>query len=186
MSIRMCRAIARGNCPRFREVPIIREIGEIGDGFRHPGNWGQFPPPRGVAMRGTVDAVTVPDFLSRGNRYTVPIFPRWSPGPKLGAGRVHQRTSTGEAILHHAIAAAANRCGRPVGGFLAAGLQSGDVERLRRHQQTGRPLGSDGFVARLEALTHRAMAPQPPAGAGKRGPFPRAIEHSDVPRNRPR
>ena len=36
--------------------------------------------------------------------------------------------------------------------------------RLRRAETIGRPIGSDGFVRTLEALTTRELAP------GKRGP----------------
>jgi putative transposase len=44
-------------------------------------------------------------------------------------------------------------------------------ERLRRAESIGRPLGEDGFIARLEALTRRTLKP------GKRGPKPsRAAE----------
>ena len=39
---------------------------------------------------------------------------------------------------------------------------------LRRHESTGRPLGEDRFVARLEALVGRPLAPQ------KRGPKPKS------------
>jgi putative transposase len=37
-------------------------------------------------------------------------------------------------------------------------------ERLRRAESIGRPLGDDGFIARLEALTRRTLRP------GRRGP----------------
>src|SRR5690606_33474999 len=38
--------------------------------------------------------------------------------------------------------------------------QPGDRERIRRHSQTGRPLGEETFVTRLEGLTGRQLAPQ--------------------------
>ena len=34
-------------------------------------------------------------------------------------------------------------------------------DRLRSHQQTGRPLGSDAFVAEAEAQTKRSLTPRP-------------------------
>jgi putative transposase len=48
--------------------------------------------------------------------------------------------------------------------FLAAGLSDAEADLLRRHERTGRPLGSDRFLARLEALLGRLLGPQ------KRGP----------------
>jgi putative transposase len=50
--------------------------------------------------------------------------------------------------------------------YLAAELDSTDMEILRRHTRTGRPLGSHKFVERLEAKIGRALAP------GKPGPKP--------------
>ena len=50
--------------------------------------------------------------------------------------------------------------------FIATGPDEGAFERLRRAESIGRPLGDDGFVARLESLTQRTLKP------GKRGPKP--------------
>jgi hypothetical protein len=36
------------------------------------------------------------------------------------------------------------------------------VERIRTQTHTGRPCGSDGFIARLEALLQRPLSPQKP------------------------
>jgi len=52
----------------------------------------------------------------------------------------------------------------PWKAFLAEGLTEQDVEIVRAHERTGRPLGSKVFVASMEALTGRVLAPQ------KRGP----------------
>ena len=46
--------------------------------------------------------------------------------------------------------------------FLAEGLSVGEAEELRRHDRTGRPLGSEGFVARLEGLLGRVLHPRKP------------------------
>jgi hypothetical protein len=35
------------------------------------------------------------------------------------------------------------------------------LERLRLYTRTGRPLGNDAFVERVEAATHRRLKPQP-------------------------
>ena len=51
--------------------------------------------------------------------------------------------------------------------FLGDGLDDAALERIRRGERSGRPLGSEDFVARLEAQTGRALAPR------KRGPKPR-------------
>ena len=48
------------------------------------------------------------------------------------------------------------------------GVEAEAIEEARRHERTGRPLGSDGFVARLERRLGRALRPQKP------GPKPTA------------
>jgi len=50
--------------------------------------------------------------------------------------------------------------------YLVAEPDSTDIEILRRHTRTGRPLGSHKFVKLLEARSGRALAP------GKPGPKP--------------
>lgn len=50
--------------------------------------------------------------------------------------------------------------------FLAAAPAEEDFETIRRHQRTGRPLGEDAFVDRLEARLGRKPRP------GKPGPKP--------------
>jgi len=50
--------------------------------------------------------------------------------------------------------------------LIATGPAEAAFERLRRAESIGRPLGDDRFIARLEALTHRALKP------AKRGPKP--------------
>lgn len=51
--------------------------------------------------------------------------------------------------------------------FLRAGVSDEDLERLRRHERTGRPLGSPSFVERIADLLGRDLVPK------KRGPKPR-------------
>ena len=51
--------------------------------------------------------------------------------------------------------------------YLSDGEDDRAGETLRRHEATGRPLGSEQFVARLEALLARPLRP------GKPGPKPR-------------
>jgi putative transposase len=46
--------------------------------------------------------------------------------------------------------------------FLAEPEPEGLARRLRMHESTGRPLGSDDFVARLEKRLRRTLAPQRP------------------------
>jgi len=50
--------------------------------------------------------------------------------------------------------------------YLSTEQDSTDMELLRRHSRTGRPLGSSDFVESLEAQTGRPLAPR------KRGPKP--------------
>ena len=54
------------------------------------------------------------------------------------------------------------------GAVLASGLGEEQTELLRRHERTGRPLGTPAFVDRLEGLLRRALRPR------KRGPKPKA------------
>ena len=62
-----------------------------------------------------------------------------------------------------------------IGEFLAAPADEEAVAALRRSYTTGRPVGSDAWIAELEALTDRALAPR------KRGRKPRAeIEENPV------
>ncbi len=52
--------------------------------------------------------------------------------------------------------------------YLAGGLEPETLEAIRRHTQSGRPLGSAHFVERLEVRLGRVLKP------GKRGPKPKA------------
>jgi len=54
--------------------------------------------------------------------------------------------------------------------FLGAGLEDADRDAIRAGERTGRPLGSDRFVARLEKRLGRTLARQKP------GPKPNAAE----------
>ncbi|MBV8685887.1 MAG: transposase [Alphaproteobacteria bacterium] len=57
----------------------------------------------------------------------------------------------------------------PWGDFLAAGQGEEERERIRAHVRSGRPLGDDAFVARLEAAAGRPLRPKPRGRAFKRG-----------------
>jgi putative transposase len=46
--------------------------------------------------------------------------------------------------------------------FLAEGLPTEEVELLRRHARTGRPLGETAFLDRIERLLHRVVRPAKP------------------------
>ena len=50
--------------------------------------------------------------------------------------------------------------------LIAPGPEPEAFARLRRAESIGRPLGDEGFIARLEHLTQRSLKP------GKRGPKP--------------
>jgi len=51
---------------------------------------------------------------------------------------------------------------RPAYGFSRPDKQEEDVERLRRHGRTGRPLGDPAFLARLETRLDRRLHPLKP------------------------
>ncbi|MFZ1430116.1 MAG: hypothetical protein WAS21_25500 [Geminicoccaceae bacterium] len=57
--------------------------------------------------------------------------------------------------------------------FLAGGLKERKADDLRRHERTGRPLGSAGFLNELEARLGRRVQP------GKRGPPKRTVKLVD-------
>ena len=49
--------------------------------------------------------------------------------------------------------------------FLSGGLDDHDAEILRRHERTGRPLGDEGFVGRLERTLERVLRRKKPGPA---------------------
>lgn len=42
-------------------------------------------------------------------------------------------------------------------GFLASGLDGEQHESIRKHEHSGRPLGSDDFVSRIESISGRIL-----------------------------
>ena len=46
--------------------------------------------------------------------------------------------------------------------FLSDPIDRDSVERLRTHERTGRPLGNEGFVSKLEKRLHRVLHPRKP------------------------
>jgi len=59
------------------------------------------------------------------------------------------------------------RAGADRKDFVLGGLDPDDAESLRRHERTGRPLGSERFVVRAERALGRVLWPRRP------GPRPR-------------
>ena len=57
--------------------------------------------------------------------------------------------------------------------FLRVGVEDAELERLRRHTNTGRPCGSEAWIAGLERLTGRTLRKQKP------GPKPRPPERAN-------
>jgi putative transposase len=58
--------------------------------------------------------------------------------------------------------------------FLRGGLSEDEHRAIRAAERTGRPLGSDRFIARLEKRLGRSLARQKP------GPKPKAATHKDL------
>ncbi len=52
--------------------------------------------------------------------------------------------------------------------YLVQGLSEAELDALRLHNRTGRPLGDEDFVASLELITGRTLKPQKP---GPKGPW---------------
>jgi len=46
--------------------------------------------------------------------------------------------------------------------LLQGGLSGGEPEAFQKHERTGRPLGSDGFVERLEEMLGRSLKKKKP------------------------
>jgi len=46
--------------------------------------------------------------------------------------------------------------------FLAFDLQDFEMEMFRKHERTGRPLGEDSFIEKMEVLLDRQLTPQKP------------------------
>ena len=53
-------------------------------------------------------------------------------------------------------------------GYLALDIEEEEAAMMRRHERTGRPLGSEGFVKRLEKQLDRVLLPQ---RRGPKGPW---------------
>ena len=46
--------------------------------------------------------------------------------------------------------------------FLAYDAKDAEMELFRKHERTGRPLGTDSFVKKIEFLLDRKLKPQKP------------------------
>ena len=51
---------------------------------------------------------------------------------------------------------------RPWGKFLSSDVQVPEIELFRKHERTGRPLGEDFFIKKMESLLDRRLKPQKP------------------------
>ena len=56
---------------------------------------------------------------------------------------------------------------KPWKQFLAVDVQDSEIELFRKHERTGRPLGEDAFIEKLEHLLDRTLKPQKPGPKGK-------------------
>ena len=54
------------------------------------------------------------------------------------------------------------------GDFLSGGIEKEDMERLRLHERTGRPLGDEVFIEHLENVVGRTLRRQKPGRRKKR------------------
>lgn len=57
---------------------------------------------------------------------------------------------------------------KPWGKFLSLDAQDPEIELFRRHERTGRPLGEDSFIDKMEFLLDRKLKPQKPGPKKKR------------------
>ena len=51
---------------------------------------------------------------------------------------------------------------KPWEKFLALDVQEQEIELLRKHERTGRPLGTDSFIEKMELLLDRKLKPKKP------------------------
>lgn len=51
---------------------------------------------------------------------------------------------------------------KPWKQFLAVDIKETEIELFRKHERTGRPLGEDDFIEKLERLLDRTLKPQKP------------------------
>jgi len=51
---------------------------------------------------------------------------------------------------------------KPWEDFLSVDAQEQEIALFRKHEQTGRPLGTDSFIGRMEVLLGRKLKPQKP------------------------
>jgi len=51
---------------------------------------------------------------------------------------------------------------KPWEKFLAFDVQEQEIELLRKHERTGRPLGAGSFIEKMELLLDRKLKPQKP------------------------
>jgi len=54
-------------------------------------------------------------------------------------------------------------------GFLDSGDAREDAEHIRRHERTGRPLGGDGFIRKMEGLVSRSLGRKKPGPKRDKG-----------------
>lgn len=77
----------------------------------------------------------------------------------------HYRWSSTAAYLYDRDDMLVNRCGLNEkiddwSEFFKQDVDSALVEKMRKHEQTGRPLGSDNFVMKLEKILSRILKPK--------------------------
>jgi putative transposase len=61
--------------------------------------------------------------------------------------------------------------------FLSQPVDSSVVEKMRKHEQTGRPLGSENFIIKLEKILDRMLRPKKAGRKPKEKTKIKATEH---------
>jgi len=56
---------------------------------------------------------------------------------------------------------------KPWKQFLAVDVEEPEIELFRKHERTGRPLGEDSFIEKMELILDRRLKPQKPGPKGK-------------------
>ncbi len=58
---------------------------------------------------------------------------------------------------------------KPWNTFLASDVANPEIELFRKHERTGRSLGADSFIGKIELLLDRKLKPQKPGPKKKDG-----------------
>ncbi len=139
--------LARGIGEAHRRYTRMVNLREGWGGYLWQGRFASYPMDERYAMLATryIELNPVAAGLAR-----YPEEYRWS------SARAHVRGEDDNLLSKHPLIEDGEEWAR----FLRAKAEDSEVRIMRRHEHTGRPLGSPGFVEHLEWLLNRELRPQ--------------------------